>query len=95
MFFETPEPASIAACVNAFLASQSVFSREACEAHAGNVGVSCFRQQFKSLAGREMERVRLEISSSRAVQRTPREHLALAVVPANAKDCRRIGFELK
>ena len=78
MFFETPEPESIAACVNAFLASRSVFSREACQEHACNFGASRFRLQFKALALREMERVRFEISSSRAVQRTPRKQLALA-----------------
>ena len=78
MFFETPEPESIAACVNAFLASRSVFSREACQEHACNFGASRFRLQFKALAQREMERVRFEISSSRAVQRTPRKQLALA-----------------
>ena len=61
MFFKTPEPYCIAACVNAFVACQSVFSRESCQAHASNFASKRFRQQFKSLARRELERVNMEI----------------------------------
>ncbi len=78
MFFETPEPQCIAACVNAFLAFQFRFSPESCQAHARTFEAKRFRQQFKSLAEREMERVRFEIQSARAVQRLPRGQLALA-----------------
>ncbi len=78
MFFKTPEPYCIAACVNAFVACQSVFSRESCQAHASNFASKRFRQQFKSLARRELERVNMEIHSSRAVQGLPRQLLASA-----------------
>ncbi len=78
MFFETAEARSIAACVNAFLANRSVFSRENCQANACNFEAIRFRQQFKSLVEREMERVRFENQSLRAVQCPARAQLALA-----------------
>jgi glycosyltransferase involved in cell wall biosynthesis len=78
MFFESPEAESIAACVNAFLANRSVFSRVNCQANACNFEAIRFRQRFKSLVDREMERVRFENHSSREVSRPMRKQLALA-----------------
>ncbi len=78
MFFDAPEAQSIAACVNAFLANRSLFSRENCQTNACNFGSSRFRQQFKALVEREMERVRFENHSPLEVQRPLRKQLALA-----------------
>jgi glycosyltransferase involved in cell wall biosynthesis len=63
-FFETPDPHRIAACVSAFVAQQSSFSREACQAHARTFSAERFRQQFKSFAVREIEKMNSAIDDS-------------------------------
>ena len=69
MFFEEPAPCNIAASVNAFLATQSAFSREACQRHARSFSAERFRRQFKSFIDNEIERMNCEIQASRALDR--------------------------
>ncbi len=77
MFFYEPSAPSIAACVNAFLTRQSDFSGEACQRHARMFSGDRFRRQFKSLVEAEMNRMDIEIRSSRVSSRAPLQ-LAIA-----------------
>jgi len=78
MFFEKPDADNIAACVNAFLAKEAVFSKAACQAHARTFSAERFQRQFKALVDREMQRMSFEVHSARAVQPPPQRPLAAA-----------------
>jgi glycosyltransferase involved in cell wall biosynthesis len=71
MFFEEPSAQHIAACVNAFIARESTFSREACQGQARKFSADRFRCQFKAFVDAEIERMRFDIAASRAAERPP------------------------
>lgn len=69
MFFEEPSARHIAACVNAFLAREAEFTREACHSSAQRFSAERFRRQFKSLVDNEMEQMNRQIQISLARDR--------------------------
>jgi glycosyltransferase involved in cell wall biosynthesis len=54
MFFETPEPQSIADCVRGFLQQEGHFSREACRAQAELFSAELFRARFSTFVDEQM-----------------------------------------
>jgi glycosyltransferase involved in cell wall biosynthesis len=69
MFFDEAVPHKIAACVNAFLATQSSFSCENCQIQAARFSAARFRTQFKTFVDNEVEKLSCEIEASFATSR--------------------------
>jgi len=66
MFFDEPTPTAIAACINAFVVSESTFSREACRQNAQLFSPSQFRRRFTAAVEKALTASRAEIMASRA-----------------------------
>ncbi|MGJ5177749.1 glycosyltransferase [Bradyrhizobium oligotrophicum] len=58
MFFDTPEPAAIAACVRAFVAREKSISRLDCRQRAGFFSADRFRSQFVAAVNEELDHFR-------------------------------------
>jgi glycosyltransferase involved in cell wall biosynthesis len=56
VFFDQPQPASIAAAINKLLARPETFRPEACRAQAALFTAERFRNSFRDLVENEMER---------------------------------------
>lgn len=56
LFFDQPEPPSIAAAINAFLALESRYSSAACREQAQTFSAGRFRRQLMSFVEDEIER---------------------------------------
>ena len=58
MFFETPEPEAIAACVRSFVAKEKSISRLDCRQRAGFFSADRFRSQFAAAVNEEIDNFR-------------------------------------
>ncbi|CCE00453.1 glycosyltransferase [Bradyrhizobium sp. STM 3809] len=58
MFFETPEPQAIAACVRSFVAREKSISRLDCRQRAGFFSAERFRSQFVAAVNEELDNFR-------------------------------------
>ncbi|MCK2053827.1 glycosyltransferase [Methylobacterium sp. 37f] len=54
LFFETPEPEAIAACIREFIRQESGFTREACRAQAEPFSAEVFRLRFSRFVDEQM-----------------------------------------
>lgn len=68
MFFDDPNAEHIAACVNAFLAHEQSFTREACQQQARLFSADRFRARFKAFVDQEMRRAGRSVSAPDAAQ---------------------------
>jgi hypothetical protein len=55
MFFPTPTPDDIAACVRSFIAEEQTFSPEACRVQASRFSPERFRAEFMAFVEETME----------------------------------------
>jgi glycosyltransferase involved in cell wall biosynthesis len=67
LFFQEATPEAIAACVTAFLAQGTSFSREACRANASKFSAERFRREFKGFVAGEFQRLTSEMHASHAL----------------------------
>ncbi|MBI5110930.1 MAG: glycosyltransferase [Rhodovulum sp.] len=55
LFFPTPDPADIAACVRSFVAQEHMFSRTVCRTQAARFSAERFRAEFSAFVDRQVE----------------------------------------